>query len=388
MNTYETATVAVAFTLRTAPFVALPQLTTSLQGAVEFSTLISSWRALQEAIFLYENGMNVYDGGVVHHPPLLVLAMDILSPAYALLYPLLDAYVTYTLILLAKKLKIGIKPWIIGLAFAANPISVLANNGLSTMNITNAVIITGLYQAVNANAVLSAFMIAIAGYLSYTPIFLALPLCKVVSERGGSMAVYCASLVATLITLFGLSYQVTGDWKFLNATYGTIITFSKIAPNLGLWWYFFTEMFSFFIPFYTLVFNLFNIAFIAPLTINTEGVIAFIMSLGCLNFGKPYPELTDLPLYLSFLLLLQPYFKYLGYPLIYVLLFVHSIILSPIFYHLWIDLGSGNANFFYAITLVYSLGVAATVSDFLWAYFQKAYYDEHPEHAGKKLSQF
>ena len=35
---------------------------------------------------------------------------------------------------------------------------------------------------------------------------------------------------------------------------------------------------------------------------------------------------------------------------------MYVAVLAPILYHLWIFTGTANANFFYAITLVYALG--------------------------------
>jgi len=45
----------------------------------------------------------------------------------------------------------------------------------------------------------------------------------------------------------------------------------------------------------------------------------------------------------------------------------YSALLGPAFIHLWIYAGSGNANFFYAITLVYSLAQIILVADALYA---------------------
>ena len=45
----------------------------------------------------------------------------------------------------------------------------------------------------------------------------------------------------------------------------------------------------------------------------------------------------------------------------------YAALLGPAFLHLWIYAGSGNANFFYAITLVYSLAQIILVADVLYA---------------------
>jgi phosphatidylinositol glycan class U len=44
----------------------------------------------------------------------------------------------------------------------------------------------------------------------------------------------------------------------------------------------------------------------------------------------------------------------------------YAALLGPAFLHLWIYAGSGNANFFYAITLVYSLAQIILVADALY----------------------
>ena len=45
----------------------------------------------------------------------------------------------------------------------------------------------------------------------------------------------------------------------------------------------------------------------------------------------------------------------------------YAALLGPAFLHLWMYAGSGNANFFYAITLVYNLAQIILVADGLYA---------------------
>lgn len=52
---------------------------------------------------------------------------------------------------------------------------------------------------------------------------------------------------------------------------------------------------------------------------------------------------------------------------IYATAMLYAIVLGPAFYYLWIYAGSGNANFFYAITLVWSLGLSLLIADSIWA---------------------
>ena len=59
--------------------------------------------------------------------------------------------------------------------------------------------------------------------------------------------------------------------------------------------------------------------------------------------------------------------------LIYSCMFFISTILAPIMWHLWIHTGSGNANFYFAITLVYSISQIFLIVDILYAYLKREY---------------
>lgn len=389
--------ILLAFLVRLIIPTVLPTASSNLQGAVELSTLVSSFTSLKEGVFLYSNNISIYDGGVVHHSPLLILLMDSFIESAGLLYPLIDAVTAYYIIQIAKTLdlkstqnrKNKLSPEIIGLVFALNPISILSNIGKSTVSFNNLFIASAFHYGLIGNSTLSAISISIAAYLSYTPIYLVFPLLKVTYESKRSMANFILVTLSTIGSLIGFSYVLTGNsWKFIDSTYGVIIMFDKIEPNLGLWWYYFTEMFDFFIPFYIAVFNIYYVSLIMPLSLRLNGTFAYILTIGWLNFTKPYPELGDLSLYLTLLLLLQPVFKYLSYFIISTLLLLVSIVLAPIFYHLWIDLGSGNSNFFYAITLSYSLGIASTVADFAWGYLVQEYHElNQDKNVNKKITQ-
>jgi phosphatidylinositol glycan class U len=66
---------------------------------------------------------------------------------------------------------------------------------------------------------------------------------------------------------------------------------------------------------------------------------------------------------------------------------LYTTLLGPAFYHLWIYAGSGNANFFYAITLVWSLGLSILVADSLFAVLRDEWEEERPEMKGKDVKQ-
>lgn len=66
-------------------------------------------------------------------------------------------------------------------------------------------------------------------------------------------------------------------------------------------------------------------------------------------------------------------------------LFLYASGLAPIFWHLWIYAGSGNANFFYAITLVYNLGQILLLTDIVYAFLRRQFDVENPNAIGKPV---
>jgi phosphatidylinositol glycan class U len=75
------------------------------------------------------------------------------------------------------------------------------------------------------------------------------------------------------------------------------------------------------------------------------------------------------------------------YPFLETAFLMYASLLGPAFYHLWIYAGSGNANFFYAITLVWSFGLILVVADLLFAVLRDEWEVERPEMKGKEARQ-
>jgi phosphatidylinositol glycan class U len=65
---------------------------------------------------------------------------------------------------------------------------------------------------------------------------------------------------------------------------------------------------------------------------------------------------------------------------------LYAPVLGPAFYHLWVYAGSGNANFFYAITLVWSLGLSIILGDSMYAALRDELDVERPELRGKEVT--
>ena len=122
-------------------------------------------------------------------------------------------------------------------------------------------------------------------------------------------------------------------------------------------------------------------------------MFAFVLLAGCISILKSYPSVGDAALFHSLLFLfphlLPRAFIVLSFraerdvgrrervdyrhPLLTVCLYLYSSALLPAFHHLWLYAGSGNANFYYASTLIYSVAGGALVVDALWACLRREF---------------
>jgi len=74
---------------------------------------------------------------------------------------------------------------------------------------------------------------------------------------------FCSALAFLLF----VSNYAEGSWEFLRSTYGFLLSVSDLAPNVGVFWYFFTEVFDHFRTFFVFVFQIHAFIYVAPLTI-------------------------------------------------------------------------------------------------------------------------
>ncbi|SMN19828.1 similar to Saccharomyces cerevisiae YLR459W GAB1 GPI transamidase subunit, involved in attachment of glycosylphosphatidylinositol (GPI) anchors to proteins [Maudiozyma saulgeensis] len=394
---------AICATIRLLGLWAFPSIGNLLDKSVEFSTPVTSYRSLKEALVLGMGSSNTitfnngyYDGGVVHHPPLLLQALQGIPIAYHdYLFILFDCLILLQFVKLTEQVKrqnkmfINIPTWLPALVYAINPLSLMSCLSKSSVIFTNWCIINAVVQAINGNIPITAMFISLSGYLSLYPILLIFPLINLINLNSSNPQKVNNTIRLILYTIYYcgflifISYKINGNnWNFLRANYMVLLNFEIVTPNLGIWWYFFIEMFTEFIPFFKGTFGLFLLSFVIPLAIRfcAQPFCASITILGWLILTKPYPVLGDYGFWFSFLAYFVPIAGYMRYKVFSMLLFIHGIMLSPIFYHLWIGSGSGNSNFFYAVSLVNALAIGTILSDLIWAMLRHEYDGETPNY--------
>lgn len=284
--------------------------------------------------------------------------------------------------------------------FLFNPYTLATCIGRSTGVFTTCAVLHAIVKAISGSPFNAMVAISFASYLSMYPILLLPPLVLLAYDRQPEkrrtqsttqFAIVNVLIVAgTIAALLVMSFVITGNsWEFLARTYGIQITLSDLTPNVGLWWYFFIEMFDSFRSFFLGVFWLHLAAYPAALSIRLrpQPLIVLTILLGTFSIFKPYPSLADASIFLSMVPLFRHVFPLMRYSFVTCSTLMYATFLGPAFYHLWIYAGSGNANFFYAITLVWSLGQSLLVSDLTFAILRDEWEVDRPEMAGKEIRQ-
>lgn len=404
---------AVGFILRFLTPTIFPTIPIKLSSSVELSTPLNSYKSLQEAFFYIEHAVNPYDGGANHHPPLLVaffqLFKDLLPEEWFqvtvnFLYATVDIIIAKRLVALnnwyhnynctrRKQSIYKMKDALIVSFYLFNPLIILSNLSHCTLAFTLLFVTESIYQLTNnKNLSRSMLSLSIATYLSLNPVLLLIPILTLahsilkVDELARIYFIGPALFISSCALLVFLSIVLTSSISFIDQCYGIVIRFDKIQPNIGLWWYFFTEMFDFFTPFYLGIFNIFSCLFIFPISIRFfeyhstvgDSFLAVFLCYIWMSFLKSYPTIADLGYGISLIPIfagtILPYCK-----LIYItgLTFLICLVLSPIFYYSWIVLGNGNSNFFYSINLIWGAVHILISIDFMWGKLISDYCDTH-----------
>ncbi|KAJ3144902.1 hypothetical protein HDU89_007705 [Geranomyces variabilis] len=271
----------------------------------------------------------------------------------------------------------------IGSLYLLNPYSIMTCLAQSTLLFTLLAMVTGLQYAIAGKRAASMMCLAIAAYLSLYPVMMVAPAVLLLAQRRAISELKAAAplFLGFLATLLGLSYLLIGSWEFLPSTYGVILAVSDLTPNIGLFWYFFIEMFDQFRPFFLCVFQIMVFVFVMPISLVFRDhplFVAFAMS-GIMAIFKPYPSVGDTALYLAFFAMHQELYKYMRNNYLVFAAMLFATVLGPLFHYLWVYAGSGNANFYFAITLVFGLARIILLTDTGHALVLREWERLHPD---------
>eukprot|EP00026_Physarum_polycephalum_P009122 Phypoly_transcript_09234.p1 GENE.Phypoly_transcript_09234~~Phypoly_transcript_09234.p1 ORF type:complete len:404 (+),score=53.27 Phypoly_transcript_09234:174-1214(+) len=275
-------------------------------------------------------------------------------------------------------------PYALAALYLFNPFAIASCVGMSTIVFTNLALVCCAYFSLKGHPPLATFFLALASYLSFNPLVLLVPV-AIVLKRHSKKKIPLFHLVTVSLfffflgSLLYLSFVLTGSWEFLRETYGFVLLVEDATPNIGLFWYYFVEIFTPFKQFFLFSFQFHPFIYIIPLTARLSNHPFFLfwtlLAISC-TF-KAYPALGDFSLPLALLPLFHRIVYRLAYPIVVVVVMIVVVVLAPIIWHMWIYTGGGNANFYYAVTLVFTLAQVLLISDAAGAVVKRDYLLKH-----------
>ncbi|XP_019424323.1 PREDICTED: phosphatidylinositol glycan anchor biosynthesis class U protein-like isoform X2 [Lupinus angustifolius] len=289
------------------------------------------------------------------------------------------------------------------LVYLWNPFTIVACIGLSTSAIENLMVVLSLYGACKRLAPLAAFGWVMATHLSLYPAILLIPvillfgygldapprklflqrkkfevdnssssdnnrleegvrnqlsMLNVFSWKSVSHFLFWTLLWSSYVLVLCSIYlrQHGGLQELFKRTYGFILTIPDLSPNIGVFWYFFAEVFDFFRNFFLIVFHGNILLMMVPLALRLNHRPCFLAFVYIVisSMLKSYPSVGDSALYLGLLGLFAYELRDMQFSFFLISGYVGASLLSPVMHNLWIWRGTGNANFYFGTAITYA----------------------------------
>ncbi|KAF8893515.1 GPI transamidase subunit PIG-U [Infundibulicybe gibba] len=368
----------------------LTNLSEVLKYDHQLSSPLTAYSHLQEGVYLFENGIDPYSGGIFRHSPLYLSLFTTILPnsrsVNSVLWTVCDIVGAWALVQIwrtRQQVSSSSRDSLVAAIYLMNPYIILPNAALSTSSVENTLALLAFMFASKGKKSATLLLLAFLVHSNITFILLLVPLSLVLlTDPLPHLATPKAisiklQAILPLVVQYGVYFAIltflstwsSGGWSWVSQTWGTSLTLPDLTPNPGLWWYFFTEMFDHFRPFFLMVFSVHLLIYIAPICIKFQydPLYATHLLVGVIALFKAYPTLSDPGLFLSMIALFPESYPFMRHPIVTTLLHLHASLLLPLFHHLWLVQGTGNANFFYASTLVFACANGAALIDCIWA---------------------
>uniref|UniRef100_A0A8C3SS02 Phosphatidylinositol glycan anchor biosynthesis class U n=1 Tax=Chelydra serpentina TaxID=8475 RepID=A0A8C3SS02_CHESE len=379
---------------------------------VEVASPLNAWKRVVEGLALLDLGVSPYSGDVFHETPLIIYLFHFLIEYSELVFMITDVLTAVALYLAVqdfnkvvfKKQKLLIEldryasdvaelirtpmemhyiPLKVALFYLLNPYTVMSCVAKSTCAINNTVIAFFILATIKGSTLLSAIFLSIATYQSLYPLTLFAPALLYLLQRQFIpvklkskdfwlyTTQYAALYLCSLVVIVCLSFFLLNSWDFIPSVYGFILSVPDLTPNIGLFWYFFAEMFEHFSLFFVCVFQINVFFYTIPLAVKLkEHPIFFLfIQLAIISIFKSYPTVGDVALYMAFL----PLWSHLYRCKFFVFDSSHPHPHSP-----WGTLNSNTTDVYcVTYTLYISLLQILLISDYFYAFLRREYYLTH-----------
>ncbi|XP_034474121.1 phosphatidylinositol glycan anchor biosynthesis class U protein [Drosophila innubila] len=383
-------------------------LATLIGNRVEFATPLNSFKRMQEGVFLLQQGIDPYRGDLVHETPLLLKALSAILINFAeflpLLYIILDLCTATLLYSMSRsfverkllQMRIESKDYdkdttelqyndkdvhdiskMVLVAYLFNPLTVMSCIGLTSTVLSNLLLATYLYALIRRKLLACLVLLAFETVRSLYPVVLIAPLLLIFARRSVGLGIAILIMfVSCCLAIAGANFLVMNSWNFLDGTLGFIFYFRDLQPNIGLFWYFFTEMFEHFRTMFLITFQLnATVLYLVPLSIKLrkEPMLLATVLIALMTVFRAYPSLGDVGFYLALLPLWRRCWKFMAHGFVVFTFFLITLSMMGALWHLWIYAGSANANFYFGATLAFCTGQIFLITDLLFAHVKREF---------------
>jgi phosphatidylinositol glycan class U len=378
VNTIDFKTFALAIGLRiiTALF-----LTDYLTRSPEFVTPWNSFKRVKEAVHMInEYKISPYDGDSFHLMPLL---LKIIGPftyfpqAYIILSIIFDICTGVVLQFAAQGYLREQKDITtddakkyskyVALMYLFNPMAIGTSAIGSISTLLNFLIALFIKTLLKKQFTFASAIITVAIFIYPYYVVLLAPL--IVTAKNYRLLTFSVVFAATG-ALFAINCLIEPATKFFPNTFGFFWFVPDLSPNVGVFWYFFVFIFDQYRQFFQWTFQLTSVLPAIPLamTLGKEPAVLIFSCIGHVVVLSSYPSYAEAAILLALYPMFPKLLRYSRYTLIGFASIVSSFVLSPIMWRMWMITGSGNANFYFAIIIVYVVALSFLIVDIMYNY--------------------
>ncbi|CAH1141184.1 unnamed protein product [Phyllotreta striolata] len=391
-------------------YLMLSKYQTVIANHVEVSTPLNSWKRVSEGLYLISKNINPYEGDVLHETPLsLYLYKNILlvfQDRIHLAFITFDVATAIILFFTTKKfnwdlfveeennketfakdaVECFLKPeklfkssYYVLLTYLFNPFTLFSCVGYSTTVFYNFYLAVMMFCMVHGISVICGIFLALAASVSFYPVVLILPVTmyfKYAIKSNFKIIINLFSFITTSVLIMLMCTDFGKDFSYIRNVYGCILTVPDLQPNIGLFWYFFTEMFEHFRELFIYAFQINNtILYLVPISLRFRKH-PFLLTVA-INFiitiFKSYPSVGDVGFVLSVVPSFPHLFPFSQQGFLVGTMLIISTSLAPILYYLWIYCNSANANFYFGVTLSFAVAQIFLLTDLLFSQVKRDY---------------
>lgn len=361
-----------------------------LEKRPELNVPQNSFRRLVDGVHMAGDGISPYDGDMVHCQPVLLYLFGALISCRGLLlafFVALDLMTSEVLRIIAVRYMkergssmddIERIADLVSKCYMLNPLAIATCAVFSLSVVYNFITSLFILTFVKGCLLCSSVLYGLLVHLSlYSAIYMCALLVKFSTLKERVQAIVYSAIALVTLLFFNRFLNASG-WNHIDSSYMFLLDVRDLTPNVGIFWYFFIEVFSHFRHFFLWVFQVNILVYLVPLslTLRSNSFLLLHQLLILVSVFSSYPSMAESLVYLSLLPLFENLKKYFRWGLVIGAALATAIFLTPIMWQMWVVSGSGNANFYFAATLTYSVAQIFLLTDLLYGHLRQKVAEE------------